>query len=292
MPRIALLTLEDRTDYVIDDELAVAELTRRGWDAQEIPWSLPDVPWQEYDLLVVRTTWDYHHRADEFLRTLAAIEATGARLENPRRLIEWNLDKRYLRDLEAGGAPIVPTVWGRGGDAAVFAGLFNALQDTEIVVKPTVSANAHDTFRLRAPLAPEQLHLLAETFHERDWLAQPFVRSIVSEGEYSAFYFNGQLSHAIQKIPKAGDFRVQEEHGGDIQPIAIPEDVRSAGARVMAAIAPAPLQARVDLVRLADGSLALMELEMIEPSLYFRTDPKAPANFADAIGALLQYTPT
>jgi hypothetical protein len=291
MPRIALLTLEDRGDFVIDDEVAIAELTRRGWDAVELPWSHPDVTWTDYELVVVRTTWDYHLRPDEFLETLAAIEASGARLENSRRLIAWNLDKRYLRELETAGVPIVPSVWGRGGNGAVFSGLFAALQEAEIVIKPTVSANANDTFRLRAPLSPEQLLHLADVFRDRDWFAQPFLRSIVTEGEYSAFYFNGRLSHACLKVPMAGDFRVQEEHGGSIRGVQASDDVRRVGEIVMSAIAPAPLQARVDLARLADGSLALMELELIEPSLYFRSDPNAAANFADALAELLQWEP-
>jgi glutathione synthase/RimK-type ligase-like ATP-grasp enzyme len=292
MPRIALLTLEDRAGFVFDDELALAECTRRGWDAQEIPWTRADITWTDFDLVIVRTTWDYFHRPTEFLEVLRTIESSGARLENPRNVIEWNLDKRYLRELEAAGVPIVPSVWGHGGDATVFTGLFTALHDTEIVLKPTVSAGAKDTFRLRAPLSAERAIALADTFADRDWFAQPFVRSVVTEGEYSVFYFNGAFSHACQKVPKPGDFRVQEEHGGDIRRITVPDDVRAVSDRVIAAIAPAPLQARVDLVRLANGTLGLMELELIEPSLYLRTDPSAPRNFVDAVDALLQYSPT
>jgi glutathione synthase/RimK-type ligase-like ATP-grasp enzyme len=287
MTRIALLTLEQVDDFVIDDAIVLPEFARRGWDAIELPWSQPDVDWNTFDLVIVRTTWDYHVRVDEFLDTLARIDRSSARLENPLALIRWNLNKRYLRDLEARGVAIVPSVWGTGGTADVFAGLFTTLQDNEIVLKPNISGGARDTFRLHAPLTDTMLQHLVDTFDGREWFAQPFVRSVVTEGEYSLFYFNGVLSHAIRKVPKPGDFRVQEEHGGDIQPCAVTSELRTMADAVMAAIAPAPLQARVDVLRLDGGALALMELELIEPSLYFRTDSASPAHFADAITNLL-----
>lgn len=287
MPRIAFLTLEDRADFVIDDELIVEECVRRGWDAIEIPWSLPDTDWDSYDLVIVRTTWDYFTRPAEFLQTLARIDRSRARLENALPVIRWNLDKRYLHDLETRGVPIVPTVWGTSGDAAVFRGLFLTLQDTEIVIKPSISAGATDTYRLRAPLSDAMLQQLTDAFAGRDWLAQPFVRTVVTEGEYSLFYLLGEYSHAIRKVPKPGDFRVQEEHGGNIISSMLSDELQEVAAAVMKAIAPAPLQARIDLIRLDSGKLVVMEVELIEPSLYLRTHERAPANFADAIQQLL-----
>jgi glutathione synthase/RimK-type ligase-like ATP-grasp enzyme len=288
MTRLAFLTLEDRSGYVIDDELAIAELTRRGFDVREIPWSRDHTDWSTFDLVIVRTTWDYHKRPTEFLAALARIEASGTTLENPRALITWNLDKRYLRDLAARGVPTVPSIWGHGGTAETFAALFDTLATNEIVVKPIVSANALDTFRLHAPLTPQMSETLVRTFTARAWVAQPFLKSIVDDGELSIFYFDGQLSHAVRKVPKSGDFRVQEEHGGNIAPVPIADDVRRAADDVIQAVTPAPFQARADLVRLDDGSLALMELELIEPSLYFRTDASAPGHFADAVVRVLE----
>lgn len=288
MARIALLTLEDRTGYVIDDALVVEELVRRGMQAEEIPWSAPGVDWSRFDLVIVRTTWDYHLRPTEFLDTLAVIEASGTRLENPRALIVRNLDKRYLRDLAAQGVPIVPSIWSDATGDHDFTTLFAALGSTEIVVKPVVSANAVDTFRLRAPLDAGTIDTLTRTFVDRAWFAQPFVQSVLTDGEISLFYFAGTLSHAVRKVPKRGDFRVQEDHGGDITSLVVTDDVRTAADRVIHALGPAPLQARVDLVRLDDGTLALMELEMIEPSLYFRYDAASPARFADAIVTVLE----
>jgi len=287
MPRVAFLTLENAADFVIDDSLAIDELTRRGWDAIEVPWTQPGVDWSRFDLVLIRTTWDYMDRAEEFLATLAQIDASGTRLENTRDIVEWNIDKQYLRTLERRGVTIVPSVWGHGGDARTFAGLFATLQETEIVVKPNISGGAMDTFRLHAPLSDVTLQHLVDTFADRDWFAQPFLRTVITEGEYSLFYFGGQLSHAIRKVPRAGDFRVQEEHGGEITAMPVTPELRRMADSVMATLDPLPFQSRIDLVRLDNGTLAVMEVELIEPSLYFRMDERAPGNFADALEGLL-----
>lgn len=286
MPRVAFLTLEEIADFVIDDALAITELRQRGWVAEELPWSRADVDWSQFDLVIIRTTWDYHDRPAEFLAALARIEASGARLENPLALVEWNLDKQYLRTLEARGIAIVPSVWGHGGDAHGFRSLFVTLQDTEIVIKPTISGGAKDTFRLVSPISDSMLQRLVDTFDDRDWFAQGFLRSVITEGEYSLFYFGGVLSHAVQKVPKPGDFRVQEEHGGEIMNVAITPELRRMADGVLASITPVPLQARIDLVRLDNGTLAVMEVELIEPSLYLRMHPDAPGNFANALEQL------
>ena len=282
-PHVALLTLDDRAGYVIDDDLAIAELRARGTVVEEIPWRRAGVDWRAFDLVVIRTTWDYQHDLDAFLAALAAIEAAGVALANPCSLVRWNARKTYLRDLAARGVPIVPTRWGVGLRAGELRALCADLGDGGCVLKPTVSANAHDTFRLARDLDATTEAALTDLFAGREWMAQPFVRSVLDTGELSVFYFDGALSHAIVKRPRPGDFRVQEEHGGLIAGLAPDASLRAAADRVMAALTEPPLQARVDLVRLDDGSLALMELEAIEPSLYFRTHPRAAANFADAV---------
>lgn len=282
-PSVAFLTLDDRSAYVIDDDLALAELRSRGWRVEEIPWRRRGVDWGAFDLVVIRTTWDYQHDLDAFLDALSAIESAGVPLANPSALVRWNARKTYLRDLASRGVPVVPTRWGVGLSADGVRSLCDALGDGGCVIKPTVSANAHDTFRLAREPDGSVAGELASRFADREWMAQPFVASVLVEGEYSVFYFDGAYSHAIVKRPKAGDFRVQEEHGGLIAAIEPDDALRLAADRVMAALDEVPLQARVDLVRLDDGSLALMELEAIEPSLYFRTHPKAAGRFADAL---------
>ncbi len=276
--KLCFLTLEDRANFVIDDAIAIDELVRRGHTVDEVPWrGVTDG--RGYDAVVIRTPWDYQKDLPAFL---ALLDRIAVPLANSPALVRWNAYKTYLGELGARGVPIVPTTYGRGLSGDELRALPARLGVDEIVIKPVVGANADDAYRVTATTPPDEI---VARYVDRDWMAQPFVHRVLDEGEHSLFYFGGALSHAIRKVPARGDFRVQEEHGGDILPVPITDETRAAADQVMAALPgdDAPLQARVDLVRLDDGTLALMELEAIEPSLYFRTHPRAPANFADAI---------
>jgi len=283
VPRLAFLTLEDRSDFVIDDELAVAELDRRGIQVDEVPWQTPGVDWRGYDGVVIRTTWDYQRHLDRFLDLMDRIEALSVPLANGSSLVRWNARKTYLADLERRGVQIVPTRWGRGLSAGDVLALPALLAAEECVLKPVIGANADDAYRVSAATDEGQARAIAARYADREWIAQPFVEAILVEGEYSLFHFDGVLSHAIVKRPGPGDFRVQEEHGGIIEAWTADADATRTADAILAALDELPLQARTDLVRLGDGSLALMELEMIEPSLYFRMHADAPRNFADAL---------
>ena len=286
MRRIAFLTMHDPTGFVIDDELAVLPLARRGIKVETIPWDHPGVDWRQYALVVVRSPWDYPHHAERFLGVLEDIERLGVRLENGSEIARWNLQKTYLRDLAARGIEIVPTFWREGLARGELVPLFEELRSPEGVIKPVVGANAQGAWRLDAARARELAPEIEAFFAERPLMMQPFERGIVEEGEYSMMYLNGAHSHSILKAPKAGDFRVQEEYGADIRLITPEPALLAAGDAAIAAIGQKLLYARADFVRSGDA-FRLMELELIEPSLYLRIDPGAPDRFADAIAALL-----
>ena len=283
--RIAFLTMAQRGDYVIDDQLAIDELKRRSIDVSEVVWT-SGAAWHQFEAVIVRTTWDYQNHLDTFLEVLGDIERSGTRLANTLPLIRWNAKKIYLRELQTRGVTIVPSQWGSGLTAGQFDQLAHGFGRDEWVIKPVVSANAQDTWRLKGTALAQRNEVVA-CFAQREWVVQPMIHSVLTEGEFSVFYFQGRLSHAIQKQPAAGDFRVQEEHGGLISPLKVDAQLRQVADSVMKALGQTPFQARVDVVRLVDGSLGLMELEAIEPSLYFRTESKAAVNFADAVEALL-----
>ncbi|MDA8020288.1 MAG: hypothetical protein MPN21_22855 [Thermoanaerobaculia bacterium] len=300
MRRCAFLTLDDRSGYVIDDELAIPAMAEAGWQVDSVPWRAA-VDWNEWEAVLIRSPWDYQDDPAGLLSVLEAIDSSTARLANSLETVRWNLRKTYLRDLETRGATVVPTLWGLDAPPTV-ASLRATFEAEEfqpelegrsrgIVVKPVVSANADDTFVLRDDASDDQLKSIAGTFTlpsgaVRPHMVQPFLRRIVDEGEVSLFFFGGDFSHAVVKTPRRGDFRVQEEHGGRI--VALDVDLATrrridrCADKVMAAIRPTPLYARVDLVRMAGGDFAVMELELIEPSLYFRMDPDAPRRFVDA----------
>jgi glutathione synthase/RimK-type ligase-like ATP-grasp enzyme len=283
--RAAFLTLADPTGFVMDDDLAIAPLARHGWQVENIPWNRRDVDWSRYDLAVIRSTWDYQHYAGEFLATLAAIERAGARLENGINTVRWNMGKTYLRELEARGVATVPTLWHDSLRSGELLPLLDELASDQAVIKPVVSSNAEGAWRLDRARAQSLAPEIEAYYAARPLMLQPFERGILDEGEFSLMYFNGALSHSILKLPKRGDFRVQEEHGAEIRSIDAEPALCAAGDATMAAIGRQLLYARVDLVR-SDAGFRVMELELVEPALYLRMDPGAPERFADAVDSL------
>jgi glutathione synthase/RimK-type ligase-like ATP-grasp enzyme len=278
----AFLTLDERGDFVIDDEHAVAPLADLGWRVSTVSWRQTGVPWSRFEAVVIRSTWDYWNDTPAFLEALARINRQ-TRLANPLDLVHWNLAKTYMRDLQGNGVAVVPTAWFDDLPPGAIRACAQRLGSDELVIKPVVGANGQDAFRISPQDAPQRLREIAEVFRGRACMVQPFMRNVLAEGEYSLFFFSGDYSHAILKVPAAGEFRSQEEHGAAIHSIEPEPKLLASGQAALAAVAPAPLYARVDFVRDAAGDFEVMELELIEPSLYLRTDPKAPARFARAI---------
>ncbi|MEX0734089.1 MAG: hypothetical protein WDZ66_04745 [Steroidobacteraceae bacterium] len=285
MRRIAFLTLSDSTGFVMDDDLAIAPLAKRGWQVDTLPWNRKGVNWQRYQLIVIRSTWDYQHHADRFLGLLEAIEKSGVRLENGSEIARWNMRKTYLRDLAGRGVEIVPTFWREQLGRDELLPLFEELRSEEAIIKPVMSGNAEGAWRIDRVRAKALATEIESYFAARPLMLQPFERGIVEEGEYSMIYLNGAYSHSVLKVPKRGDFRVQEEHGSDIRSVTPEPALRAAGDAAIAAIGRKLLYARADLVRSGD-TFRVMELELVEPALYLRMDPGAPDRFADAIGSL------
>ena len=283
MKRCAFLSMSDLSGYVCDDELAVPALNALGWSVTTHSWRDTSVDWSAYELVVVRSTWDYQNRLDEFMSTLQRIDRSGTVLANALNTVEWNISKRYLAELASQGVDIVPTHWGRAGTLPDAAGLFATLGCDELVLKRVVGAGAQDAYRLRNGKTKTIWDEVQETYTDHDWMAQPFLDSVLNEGELSLFFFNGEFSHAVRKVPQAGDYRVQEEYGSTLTRTDPDADLRTAADVVMSRISDAPPYARVDLVRGTTGAYQLMELELIEPALYLRMDKSAPEKFARAM---------
>lgn len=269
----------------MDDDLAIAPLARRGWAVETLPWDRAGVDWKSYDLVVLRSTWDYQHHAERFLATLAVIEVSGTRLENSLAIVRWNMQKTYLHDLAVQGVPVVPTVWREQLAPGELVPLLESLQTDEAVIKPVMSGNAQGAWWLDRRSATTRAAEIEAYYAKRPLMMQPFEPAIVAEGEYSLMYFNGQHSHSILKVPKRGDFRVQEEHGADILAVTAEPALLAAGDKAIRAIGEKLLYARADLVRHGD-QFRVMELELVEPAIYLRMDPGAPDRFADAITSL------
>ena len=283
MPQIAFLTMDSLADFVAYDHLVVEELRQSGVSVQEVSWRHPAPNWSQYAAVVIRSPWDYQSDPQAFLQVLEQIELSSARLLNTLATVRWNIRKSYLRELETAGHTIVPTIWLQSPTAAELAQLPDHWNCAETVVKPIVGANADNAFRLPRNPAPELLQQAVAAFQQTTALAQPFISSVTALGEYSLIFFEGQFSHAVLKTPAAGDFRVQEEHGGIIQAIQPPPEMIACAERSLQSCPQPLLYARVDLVLLPDGQPAIMEIELIEPSLYLSFDPQSATRFATSV---------
>jgi len=269
-----------------DDRLLGETLAARGLTFRRVAWDDPTLDLNRFRCAVFRTTWDYFERFHEF-RDWFERNASATRWFNPLETVRWNLDKHYLHDLERRGATIVPTAYLESGDEVTLAEALESNGWREAIVKPCISGGAWQTYRVRPENAVEIDRLIAPIRSDQAFLVQPFVPSIQTEGEITIVGIRGQATHAVRKRAKAGDFRVQDDHGGTVhQHDATPEEVAFAE-RVFAACDECPLYGRVDLVRLDDGSLAVMELELVEPELWLRFHPPAAAAFGNALADAL-----
>ena len=262
-----------------DDAHLAASLQGLGIETAACVWNDPSVDWTRYDAVLMRSTWDYFKHYAAFRDWLERLPVPTI---NPKSLLRWNSDKRYLPELAAQGVAIIPTTLVSG------ANLQRALADTpgrEVVVKPTVSGTAWHTARgVVGDAAFEQA--VAQLPREFEYLVQPFVREIVSDGELSLLFFDGEYSHAVVKRPAAGDYRVQSDFGGTAELIDPAPDVIDSAKRALSAAAALGhadiAYARVDGV-IVQGEFLLMELEVIEPFLHLGDRPDAAERFAASV---------
>jgi hypothetical protein len=240
-------------------------------------------PWTDagelkrFALILPLLAWGYQRDPARWYKALDSWEAQGLPFANPISLMRWNTDKGYLFDLEAAGIAIVPTRLATAFHAQDVEDARVAFGTTDIVIKPTISGGADGTYLLRGS------GMLPSDVLDRQMLIQPLMGSIATEGEYSLFYFNAQFSHAILKRPATGDFRVQEQFGGAEEKIAPPFEARMLAESTLAMLYETPLYARVDMVRDGDDQFRVMELEVIEPSLFLAYADFGGAQFASAL---------
>ena len=281
-PRVAILV--PAPDYYERWEPAFARkaaaLTGAGLIVEQRMWTDPG-DLSGYDLVLPLFAWGYQRDVAAWYALLDRLEAEELPVANPVRLLRWNSDKAYLGELGAKGVEVVPTVEVAALDDASLAEARARLGAEEIVVKPAISGGADGTHRIAcgAPIPPDA--------RGQRRLVQPLMPGILTEGEYSLFFFAGKFSHAIVKRPVAGDFRVQEQFGGREAAWDASDAAQALAAAALAAAPAAPVYARVDMVGDAAGTLHIMELELIEPSLFLHHAPDKGAAFGLAVYAAI-----
>lgn len=297
MPQIALVTAGAARD--LDDDLAPlsAALTAIGADCSAPAWDDPGVDWSRFDVAVLRSTWDYTQRFDEFV-AWAAHAAARTTLVNPPEVVRWNTDKHYLAALAAAGVPVVPSAFIEPGEDA--AGALRRFMDShpgEFVVKPSIGAGSrdaqrHDPLRHDAALAHARRLLDAG----RSALLQPYLARVDEDGETALIFFDGEFSHAIRKGPllRPGEEATRALFATEHITPRVPDAAETAIARRTLAATPFArplLYARVDLIRDDAGAPCVLELELTEPSLFFAHGAGSAERFAAAILARAQARP-
>lgn len=281
LPRIALATCRQLPGGDEDSPPLLAACAAAGLDAEWRVWDDPAVDWDSYDLTVIRATWDYAPRRDDF----AAWAASVPRLANPSDVVAWNTDKTYLRDLAAAGVPVVETTWLAPGDP------LDGVSWTDVVVKPTVSTGSRDTARY-VPGEEDRArdHASRLLAAGRPAMVQPYLSGVDELGETAVVHLGGPYSHAIRKGPL-----LRPGQPDQTEALWRPEDItarepsaaeRELAERTLAAVPGGPgrlLYARVDLLPGPDGTPVLIELELAEPSLFLLTVPAAAERLAAAI---------
>jgi glutathione synthase/RimK-type ligase-like ATP-grasp enzyme len=284
--RLAIATCADLASIQPDDAHLAASLERLGLPPTVCVWNDPAVDWSAFDAVLIRTIWDYfkHHAA--FLDWLDQLDRLGIPTINDSALLRWNSDKRYLLELAQHGVAIIPT---QLASTAALPDVLAAMPGQSVVIKPSVSGGAWHTLRGTAGDAAFA-DAVAQLPRGHDYLVQPFVPEVVSDGEWSLLYFAGEFSHAVIKRPAAGDYRVQGEYGGSAEPAQPDAATLAAADRALAAVAAIGhgdyAYVRVDGV-VSGGRFLVMELELIEPFLHLAAHPAAAERLAQNVAARL-----
>lgn len=259
------------------------EALRAGFDPAslelvELDWRAPLDLFAGLPLVLLGTVWDYQDHEAAFLTRLEQLAALGITVCNPANVVRWNIDKSYLRDLAAAGAPAIPTLWPDDPTGAEIAAAFDHFGCDDLVIKRRVGAGAEGQLRFSRETAPP-----ADWRYGHRAMVQPFLPEILADGETSFLFVDGQFSHAVRKTAAPGDYRIQSIYGGQERAVMPPpEDIAAAQAVVRAIPGETPLYARIDMIR-HQGALAVMEAELIEPYLYPRQGPRLGDMLAQAV---------
>jgi len=277
----------EKTDWYIDqvlleDKLLQTALEKQGLTVCKKDWADPDFDWATTKYAIFRTTWDYFERFDEFFSWLEDTKHKTTFI-NSTEIINWNIDKHYLQDLSKRGINIAPTRFIEKGDKITLPQLFEKKKWTEAVIKPAISGAARHTYRITPNNCKNYENIFQELIAKEGMLFQEFMNNITSNGEISLIMIGGKYTHAVKKIAKKGDFRVQDDHGGKVEIYTATKEEITFAEDCLEASPFKPIYARVDIVYDNKNKPSLSELELIEPELWFRNNTESAELLADEI---------
>lgn len=288
---IALVTYQDKGAYTSptaenEDDSLLKFLQSKNLKIEKVIWNDPQVIWENYDLAILKSPWDYFDLIADFYNWLANLEDKNIRLLNPIDIVKWNADKHYLHDIEKAGLKVTQSIFIDKGQKINLQDYFEELRSDKMIVKPAVSGGSKNTFKVNTANAEEISTKLNGLLQEEDFILQPFLTEIEENGEWSFLFFGGKFSHALLKKAKSGDFRVQHSFGGTIHPQQPPKHLLTTAQQYIDQFAKNCLYARVDGA-VVNGEFSLMELELIEPFLFLATEEKAFENYYEALMKLV-----
>ena len=291
-----IVLLEDRyinppviTDYILnillDDKILTDALENNGLKVTRKKWNDPQFNWSTTRFAMFRTTWDYFKRQDEFTQWLKTASQLTTFI-NSIELVRWNMDKHYLTDLNNKGIHTVETFFIEPGEEKTLESIFISTNHVTAILKPAVSGTARHTYKINLNNIREHESVFKKLIKEESMLIQPFQNEIVNKGEVAMMIMGGKFTHAVLKKTKVGDFRVQDDFGGTLHDYTPSQQEIMFAEKAVHSCSTLPLYARVDMIKDNKGLLAIMELEIIEPEMWFRRFPDAAKLLAEEIKKL------
>ncbi len=277
---------EYNKNILLEDQLVFDAIKKEGLNVERKSWSNPDFDWETTKYIIFRTTWDYFDRYEEFSKWLKVV-STKTTLLNSANIIHWNIDKHYLIDLKEKGVHICESYFIEKGITTTLAELHKQLGWEKTVLKPCISGSARHTYKLELAVLEKHEAIFQELISNEAMMLQPFQENIITQGEYSFVLINGKYTHAVLKVAKPGDFRVQDDFGGTVHNHNATKEEISFAENAVKACIEKPMYARVDVIIDNNNKLAISEIELIEPELWFRKHHDAATLLARAIKKLI-----
>lgn len=281
MKSVALVTYSKEPNLFESDLVLENALKVSGLSVYAVPWDDRKIDWKKFDVLILRSCWNYHEKINDFLKWLKKLENDGIKIFNPFSIVRWNYHKKYLLELEKKGVLIIPTMVINQHQKLNIEEVINKGWQ-EVVIKPAIGASAYKVYKEEVNNKRTLKERVEKIQQTTDVIIQPLIEEIKEKGELSYIYINGEFSHSILKKPKKGEFRSNYKYRGKEALIAPDKNLLEQTKAIINKLNFSTLYARVDGIDL-DGKFHLMELELIEPYLYFEFFPNAAIKLATTL---------
>jgi hypothetical protein len=280
---LAFVTDRERADFAPDDRLLASYVTQKGVKVSATVWDNAGINWEQFDAIIFRSVWDYfvhRQRFDDWLRQMTSVSVP---IFNSLSTVVWNKDKNYLNRFRSMGIPVPDYEIIKSKTQQDLFNLLDSHGWHKVVIKPTISGGAYNTWIASIPLAVNQQAAFDSLLEEQDVIVQQFADEILINGEWSLIFFDKKFSHAVCKQAKEGEFRVQAQFGGLHHPVNPSSAVLDQVESILNSIEEPLLYARIDGYLNSRSVFYLMEIELIEPVLFFDSHPQACDNFYTAL---------